>query len=183
METYWKSITNPVSGPSLRSPTPRALQSPLGVNSPTQNSPSIPMPQIGSHSLTHSSVIGSYLYIPIQVTRDLEPVVFPEWSIPEEGYDLGVADLTLAQFKGLAQRHGRTPPVPGSSSIQNFRAGIVQCMASLREVLQVSNRQHPFTRCLNETLHADRASNSRNLLGNCIPTCLNKAATFSSTST
>jgi len=137
VETYWKSITNPVSGPSLRSPTPRALQSPRGVSSPAQNSPSIPIPQIGSHSLTHSSVTGSYLYITVQVTRDLESVVFPDWSLPEDGYDLGVSDVTLAQFKGLAQRHGRMLPIPSSDSIQEFRAGLNHSMASLREVLQI----------------------------------------------
>ena len=138
VETYWKSITNPVSGPSLRSPTPRTLQSPRGISSPAQNSPSILLPQIGSHSLTHSSVSGSYLYITVQVTRDLEPVIFSEWSLPEDGYDLGVADVTLAQFRGLAQRHGRVLPTPGTSPIQEFRAGVAQSMASLREVLQVS---------------------------------------------
>ncbi|TCD67694.1 hypothetical protein EIP91_012060 [Steccherinum ochraceum] len=137
VETYWKSITNPVSGPSLRSSTPRAMQSPRGISSPVQNSPSIPMPQIGGHSLTHSSVTGSYLYITVQVTRDLEPVVYPDWALPENGYDLGVADLTLAQFKGVAQRHGRCLPTPGSSSIQDFRSSVAQSMASLREVLQI----------------------------------------------
>lgn len=96
------------------------------------------MPQTGSHSLTHSSVTGSYLYITVQVSRDLEPVVYPDWVLPEIGYDLGVADLTLTQFKGLAQRHGRCLPTPGSSSIREFRSAIAQSMASLREVLQVS---------------------------------------------
>lgn len=107
VETYWKSIANPVSNPPPKHLTPRSMHSARPIIS-AQNSPSAhPMTPVGSHSLTHSSVTGSYLHITVQVTRDRQPVVFPQWLLPEEGYDLGVADVTLAQFRALSGRLGR----------------------------------------------------------------------------
>ena len=64
------------------------------------------MATVGNHSLTHSSVSGNYIYITVQVTRDLQPVVYSQWRLPEGAYDLGVADVTFAQFSALASRLG-----------------------------------------------------------------------------
>ncbi|KAL4241238.1 Peroxisome assembly protein 12 [Abortiporus biennis] len=102
VETYWKSIANPVPN------QPRTTPRPGRHVSSAQNSPlTFPLTPIGSHSLTHSSVIGSYVHITVQVTRDLHPVIYPDWILPETGYDLGVSDLTFSQFQALAARLGR----------------------------------------------------------------------------
>lgn len=97
------------------------------------------MATVGSHSLTHSSVSGSYIYLTVQVTRDLQPVVYLQWRLPEEMYDIGVADVTLAQFSALASRLGRTfvvPPAP--VSLTDLHTLIARSMTPLSDLLKVS---------------------------------------------
>lgn len=36
----------------------------------------------------------------------MHPVVFGEWQLPQQDFDLWVADVTLAQFEALARRKG-----------------------------------------------------------------------------
>lgn len=138
VETYWKSIANPVSNPPPKHLTPRSMHSARPITS-AQNSPSAhPMTPVGSHSLTHSSVTGSYLHITVQVTRDRHPVVFPRWLLPEDGYELGVADVTLAQFRALACRLGRgLHPIDPQASSQVLYEMVSQSMASLADALRV----------------------------------------------
>jgi len=59
------------------------------------------------HTVTLSSLSGNYVYAVVQVTRDLQPVLYGERLLPESSYDLGVADITLAQFDALANRLDR----------------------------------------------------------------------------
>ena len=80
VETYWKSLAMPVpggSGAKLLSPRPPQHGRALGS---AQTSPTNPtLATASGHSLTHSSVTGSYIYVTVQVTRDLHPVAFADW--------------------------------------------------------------------------------------------------------
>jgi CDK inhibitor PHO81 len=58
----------------------------------------------GGNALTISSLKDNYIYVVVQVTRDLYPVIFADWLLPESSFDLGVADVTLRQFESLAVR-------------------------------------------------------------------------------
>lgn len=118
----------------------RSAQSGRPITS-THTSPSnFSVPTSGSHSLTHSSVTGSYVYIAVQVTRDFYPVVFSQWNLPETGYNLGVADVTLEQFESLARRLGRTCDSIDTSSFtaHEWSQCMTTSMLSLIEALKVS---------------------------------------------
>ncbi|KAI0832509.1 cyclin-dependent protein kinase inhibitor [Trametes gibbosa] len=120
VETYWKSLSMPVPSGSAKILPPRAPQfgRPLGSAQTSPSNPSLAM--ASGHSLTHSSVTGSYIYVTIQVTRDLHPVVFSDWQLPDIQYELGVSDVTLAQFQSLATRLGRGGAVPDAASASPF---------------------------------------------------------------
>ncbi|CAL1701370.1 unnamed protein product [Somion occarium] len=137
VETYWKSIANPVPNPALKTVTPRSMPSARRLPS-AQNSPSNrPTTPLGAHSLTQSSVTGSYLYVTVQVTRDGYPVTYSQWSLPEGNYDLGVADITLSQFSALAGRLGRRlGPLGHCKTLDDFRVAVARSMTSLEELLR-----------------------------------------------
>ncbi|KAJ7781570.1 cyclin-dependent protein kinase inhibitor [Mycena metata] len=86
VETYWKSLAMPLATVATSS---NLIASSLGQAS------------------TISSLRGSYLYLVIQVTRDLHPVVCADWVLPQSSFDLNVSDVTLAQFEALALSTGR----------------------------------------------------------------------------
>ncbi|KAI0092627.1 hypothetical protein BDY19DRAFT_495425 [Irpex rosettiformis] len=138
VETYWKSIASPTSTAtprpsSSRPPAPRSIVS-------AHTSPSIySSVTAGSHSLTHSSISGQFIYITVQVTRDLQPVTFCEWGLPEDAYDLGVADVTLSQFVALAQRVGRSGinNVSRSASLSDLHRAIAGSMVPLSDLLKL----------------------------------------------
>lgn len=138
VETYWKSLAMPVPNTQSK-PHSKAPQSGRPATS-THTSPSnFSVPTSGSHSLTHSSVTGSYVFISVQVTRDLHPVVFPQWNLPEIGYDLGVSDVTLQQFEFLAKRLGRSCDSIESSSFtaSDWSTCMANRMVSLADALEV----------------------------------------------
>ncbi|OJT10196.1 Ankyrin repeat protein nuc-2 [Trametes pubescens] len=116
VETYWKSLAMPVPSGSAKILPPRAPQfgRPLGSAPTSPSNPTLAM--ASGHSLTHSSVTGSYIYVTVQVTRDLQPVIFADWRLPDDQYELGVADVTLAQFRALAARLGCGGAVPDAAS-------------------------------------------------------------------
>jgi CDK inhibitor PHO81 len=103
VETYWKSLAMPLATVAHRGPSRWPHRSNLIGASSTHTSPS-------SHSITSSvgqastisSLRGSYLYLVVQVTRDLHPVVCADWILPQSTFDLTVSDVTLAQFEALA---------------------------------------------------------------------------------
>lgn len=139
VETYWKSLAMPVPGASsakLLSPRPPQHGRALGS---AQTSPSNPTLSVASgHSLTHSSVTGSYIYVTVQVTRDLHPVVFAGWKLPDDHYDLGVADVTLAQFQSLAARLGRDGVFSDmTASPSHWGRRIAMSMVTLQDLLRV----------------------------------------------
>lgn len=41
------------------------------------------------------------------MTKDLVPVVFRDHRLPIEGFEMGVADVTIEQFERLAETKGR----------------------------------------------------------------------------
>ncbi|PIL37231.1 transporter [Ganoderma sinense ZZ0214-1] len=140
VETYWKSLAMPVpGGSSAKLLTPRPPQQPGRTLGSAQTSPSTQtLAQAFGHSLTHSSVTGSYIYVTVQVTRDQHPVVFPEWRLPDESYELGVADVTLSQFQSLAVRLGRGRAPPDASSPPSLWARwIASSMISMQELLRI----------------------------------------------
>jgi len=116
VETYWKSLAAVPhnTAPPAPSTTKTAVTTPrlsrarqLGsapLGSPT-GSP-ITVTSKAPQPITISSITGSYVYITVQVTQDLQPVVFGEWQLPQQDFDLWVADVTLAQFEALARRKG-----------------------------------------------------------------------------
>jgi CDK inhibitor PHO81 len=155
VETYWKSLAvpNTAPAPAAKTATPRLSRArQLGsaqLGSPTGS----PIP-VSSHAqpITISSITGSYVYLTVQVTQDLQPVVFGEWRLPEQNFDLWVADVTLAQFEALAKRTGRELRTSSSSSSSNsnnknsvttstlseWHSLIRRSMVSLENLLKVS---------------------------------------------
>jgi len=126
VETYWKSLAVPHTAPAAaKAATPRlsrARQLGSAQLSPT-GSPITVSPH--AQPITISSITGSYVYLTVQVTQDLQPVVFGEWSLPQQDFDLWVADVTLAQFEALARRKGRELRAgSGSASNTNNSGGV-----------------------------------------------------------
>ncbi|KAI0375722.1 hypothetical protein BV20DRAFT_976261 [Pilatotrama ljubarskyi] len=139
VETYWKSLAMPVPSGSTKILSPRAPQygRPLGSAQTSPSNPTLAMAP--GHSLTHSSVTGSYIYVTVQVTRDLQPVIFSDWRVPDDHYDLGVADVTLAQFRSLADRLGRSGAVPeaASASPSAWSRWISSSMITFQDLLRL----------------------------------------------
>ena len=84
-----------------------------------------------------SSLQGDYLYVVIQVTRDLHPVVYFDWLLPGIEFELGVADVTLAQFETLAERLGRSEIVAGNT-VGDWARSVSRLMISLEKLLKVN---------------------------------------------
>ncbi len=105
-----------------------------------QTSPSgQPVTSATSQVSTISSLKGQHLHAVVQVNRDLLPVVLSGWLLAEQSFNLGVSDVTLAQFEALAVRLGRQ--ISGASlSIPAWRDLLARSMVSLSELLKVSYR-------------------------------------------
>ncbi|KAG6833841.1 hypothetical protein H0H87_011775 [Tephrocybe sp. NHM501043] len=133
VETYWKSMAIP---PSISQPEPKWPHRSSLIAS-AQASPSVhSITNEGSQFLTISSLEGTYVYAVVQVTRDLQPVIFSEWSLPGSDFDLGVSDVTLVQFESLAYRLGRCPP-SGIASVAEWTAQLPRSMMSLTQLLKL----------------------------------------------
>jgi hypothetical protein len=146
VETYWKSLAVPHTAPApvAKTATPR-LSRARQLGSAQLGSPTGSPITVSSKAqpITISSITGSYVYITVQVTQDLQPVVFGEWQLPQQDFDLWVADVTLAQFEALARRKGRelranstnsgvTPSTPSE-----WHSLIRRSMVSLENLLKV----------------------------------------------
>ena len=92
-----------------------------------------------------SSLQGNYLYVVIQVTRDFHPVVYFDWLLPGIEFELGVADVTLAQFETLAERLGRNEIVAGNT-VGDWARSVSRLMISLEKLLKVNTPHHAFPR-------------------------------------
>lgn len=90
------------------------------------------------HTLTLSSLIGNHVYIVVQVTRDLHPVIFNDYLLPEASFDLSVSDVTLEQFLALARRLGRDGNLLGkAASVLEWSRMLSHSMVTLADVVQV----------------------------------------------
>lgn len=140
VETYWKSLTLPQGNPLPPSPqsVPPWWQSPRSMDS-THTSPSIQSTHTSPlHTVTLSSLSGNYVYAVVQVTRDLQPVLYGERLLPEPSYDLGVSDITLAQFDALANRLDRGEQlIRRMTSIQDWYRILPRAMLPLSRFMQV----------------------------------------------
>jgi len=87
-------------------------------------------------TLTISSLHGRYIYIVIQVTRDLYPVVLPEWLLPGTDFELGVADVTLAQFESISKALGRDS-ISSKATPTELTKNLPRVMVSLENFLRV----------------------------------------------
>jgi len=111
LETYWKS-TNSIDSTISATATPLTGTPPALMPVSTSTSRGIlpyPAPQttlagnvIPSY-ITASSLSGEYIQLSIQMTRDFIPVVFANWQLPVEGFDLALSDVSFAQFKRFGQ--------------------------------------------------------------------------------
>jgi len=136
LETYWKStaMSKSQSTPLMLPWTPRR---PNHIGS-VLSSPTYVASKGGRQTLTISSLQGNYLYVAIQVTRDLFPVVYFDWLLPGIEFELGVADVTLAQFEALAERLGRNEVVAGNT-VGDWARSVSQSMISLDKLLKVDD--------------------------------------------
>ncbi|KAJ7591395.1 cyclin-dependent protein kinase inhibitor [Mycena floridula] len=132
VETYWKSTG--MSSLPTTSPWPhRSSLIGSAHTSPSTHSV-ISSPGQGS---TISSLNGRYLRIAVQVTRDLHPVIYGEWLLPDTGFTLGVSDVTLAEFEALSMRLGRDIKVTTGVSVTDWPGLIARSMLSLAELLKL----------------------------------------------
>ncbi|KAK3845363.1 MAG: hypothetical protein J3R72DRAFT_364780, partial [Linnemannia gamsii] len=86
VETYWKS-TNSIDSTISAATTPLSLL--VGNMIPS--------------FITASSLSGEYIQLSVQLTRDFVPVVFANWHLPVEGFDLALSDVTFNQFKKFGE--------------------------------------------------------------------------------
>ena len=135
VETYWKSKVAPTAPtqdhahqyqahrpPSVR-PAPNTASS---TNQPKDNT-----------LVTASSLSGEYINVVVQVTKDGVPVVYPEWRLPVGGLDVGVPDVTYAQFTSLAASTAKTfAPPPAAAGAAEWYTAISTSLASLQDVLE-----------------------------------------------
>lgn len=138
LETYWR--TSAIAYASFASPHPRVARRPNHIGS-VQASPVHTTKANTGNTLTISSLQGDYIHIIVQVTRDLHPVVFSDWLLPGVEFDIGVADVTLAQFEALAKSLKRSDFLAGSMSTSALAAALSQSMVSLDNLLKVG-RHH-----------------------------------------
>ena len=107
IETYWKSLTAPFSS----APTfPSRMAQPFRSLGPPLTSPSsytlTGSTNSNSQTITLSSLTGDYIHLTVQVTRDLNPILYDSWKLAVAEFDLGVSDVSLSQVQGLAARAG-----------------------------------------------------------------------------
>lgn len=135
LETYWR--TSAIAYASLAPRPTRITRRPNHIGA-VQASPVYTITAHGGNVSTISSLQGDYIHVVLQVTGDLHPVVFSDWLLPCEGFDIGVADVTLSQFEALAKSLGRSDLEMGSMSPSARAATLSKTMVSLDNLLKVS---------------------------------------------
>jgi CDK inhibitor PHO81 len=137
VETYWKSTAlhaTPRTQPGLLRPSGSR---PSRIGS-AQTSPAQGFALAGHQALPVTSLRGDHLYVMVQVTRDLHPVVCSDWILQETGFDLSVSDVTLAQFQELARRLGRDMNSVASDPSFEWLTAPRKWMVPLVNLLRVS---------------------------------------------
>lgn len=140
VETYWKSMAVTIPGapsqPALRLPKSSRSTDSAGTSPSIQS-----VVASAGNSLTISSLKDNYIYVVVQVTRDFHPVIFADWLLPESGFDLGVADVTLRQFESLAVRLRKD--LDSTDDSTDWRRVTAESMVSLARLMTVCLRvQH-----------------------------------------
>jgi len=139
IETYWKSVTRTAASPPKASSSGQSPFSTLvgsAHSSPSVYSSYGANAQTSFSTLTVSSLQGQYIRVTVRVTRDLQPVICSDWILPGTEFDLGVCDVTLAQFESLASRLGRGIEYL-TASPDGLTALIPQAMVSLTKFFDV----------------------------------------------
>ncbi|KAJ3561155.1 hypothetical protein NP233_g10369 [Leucocoprinus birnbaumii] len=137
VETYWKSTAlhaTPRTQPGLLRPSGSR---PSRIGS-AQTSPAQGFSLAGHQTLPVTSLQGEYLYVMVQVTRDLHPVACSDRILPGTGFDLSVSDVTLAQFQEVAQRLGRDMNTLASDPSFEWSTAMRKWMVPLANLLQAS---------------------------------------------
>ncbi|CAG8537801.1 10627_t:CDS:2 [Paraglomus brasilianum] len=123
VETYWKS-TNTITHPVSNEQTPPP---PLGTSGIIQS------------FITATSLSGEYVQVIVQVTRDMVAVVYPEWMLPVDEFDLSVSDVTLDQFKSIGEKELRDGGDPidfnSAKNTSDLSKMIRRSFLSLKELL------------------------------------------------
>lgn len=147
VETYWKSMAMPVASISSSSLPQWPHRSNL-IGS-AQASPSVhSITNTGGQALTISSLRGTYIHAIVQVTKDLHPVVYSDWLLPNSDFDLGVCDVTLAQFEAMAQRLGRDLRNLETTELIGWPSRLSGSMISLAQLLRVCANSIMWVFCL-----------------------------------
>ncbi|KAF9579983.1 Glycerophosphocholine phosphodiesterase, partial [Lunasporangiospora selenospora] len=101
--TYWKSLTTTVIG-----------HRGLGMNRKVSHL------QVGENTLlsfvTAASLGAEYVEFDVQMTKDMVPVLYHDWTVTETGLDIPVSSVTLDQFRGLSCSGDIKPSSSGPSS-------------------------------------------------------------------
>jgi len=92
--------------------------------------------------VTGSSLSGEYVRLVVQVTRDYQPVAYPEWHLPVTGFDVGISEATMDQCLHLAKSLGRelqqrVQDLTATAAAAEWSAAINSSIASLSEVLKI----------------------------------------------
>jgi len=135
LETYWKS-TAMATGQTTQLAPPRVSRRTNHIGS-VQASPVNNTSHGGGQALTISSQQGSYVYVVVQVTRDLHPVVFFDWLLPGITFELGVTDVTLAQYEALAKTIGKSLSAVPEEPYVDWVQLLHNSMVSLGQLLKV----------------------------------------------
>jgi CDK inhibitor PHO81 len=135
VETYWKSMAMPID--RLISPPTQPHQRSSAMTS-LQNSPSNrSITSSSGQPLTISSLKGNYIYLVVQVTKDLQPVIYADWLLPESRFDLYVSDVTLAQFEALARAQGSHLNSVIDTATPGWHNRVASSMISLVQLMSV----------------------------------------------
>ncbi|KAF9303552.1 phosphate system positive regulatory protein pho81 [Mortierella antarctica] len=154
VETYWKS-TNSIDSTISAATTPLVgTPSVMPVSTSTSGGA---LPHSVSQSLlvgnmipsfiTASSLSGEYIQLSIQMTRDHVPVVFANWHLPVEGFDLALSDVSFNQFKTFGQLihektsgddlEGTNTRLANSWKSGEWRRKVYERWMSLEQVLKI----------------------------------------------
>lgn len=139
VETYWKSLALPYNPSVPQKASPRILPTVRSTGS-TYTSPSAQSVAASTgHTVTLSSVSGEYIHLVVQCSRDLQPVIYNEWKLPVNEYDLGVADVSFHQLQSLSYRLGRSVDIESrrAGSVNEWHSVLANCLISLERLVKV----------------------------------------------
>ncbi|WOO79827.1 Ankyrin repeat protein nuc-2 [Vanrija pseudolonga] len=151
VETYWKSKVTPSNATQDHA---HQFQShrPIGVTaqSPAVRPSAVVVPsQVEPAHVTASSLSGDYVRLIVQVTKDGVPVVYPDFKLPVPGLDIGVSDVTFAQFDAMAKDRGLTLPTSATATTaQEWRTVLAKSMTSVERILALVPADVGINLCL-----------------------------------